>query len=274
MAKYSLIALDMDGTLFNSALEVSDGNREAIHRAHEAGKHVILSTGRCLCEMRDTLAILPEIRYLVCENGSCVYDVKYDRTIHVAPVPPREIIYILELVKNERVVLQAFHENQAYFNQKNALWAEDFAVGNYRGVFEHTAVWDERLFDDYASRPFQIEKLNLYFDDPQAQARIHAALESRPLKISDSIGHMIEVVSSLADKGRGLKLLCEYLSLPIEETIAVGDSMNDIEILSAAGFSAAMGNACSEAKAAARVVTDDCDHDGVAKVIRRYLLAE
>jgi len=274
MGKYSLIALDMDGTLLNSSLEVSEGNRAAVHAAHKAGKHVVLCTGRCLEEIRDTLKILPEIRYLVCENGSCVYDVLEDCVVHVAPVPFSEITYILDLLKNEDKVLQAFHENRAYFDQPNGNWVQDYGVAIYREIFDQTAIWDVKLFDEFDQRPFQIEKINLYFRNDAARDRIHAILNNRPLKLSDSIGHMIEAVSMRADKGIGLEKLCRHLGISIEETIAVGDSMNDIEALNAAGFSAAMGNACPEAKASADFITDDCDHDGVAKVIYEVLLAE
>jgi len=274
MGKYQLIALDMDGTLLNSTLRVSDGNREAVRRARAAGKHVVLSTGRCLSEIRDTLQILPEIRYLVCENGSCVYDVKHEHTIHVDPVPVQEIRHILGLVRGERVVIQVFHENQSYFNMKDDSWLEACRVANYRDVFRRCSVFDAKLFETYDERPFRIEKINLYFENVRDRNRIKELLSDRPLAISDSLGYMIEIVSNMADKGRGLRMLCDHLNLPIGETIAVGDSMNDIEILKTAGLSAAMGNACPEAKAAAHIVTADCDHDGVAKVIDEYLLGE
>ena len=274
MGKYSLIALDMDGTLFNSSLQVSEGNREAIRRAHAAGKHVVLSTGRCLSEMRDTLQILPEIRYLVCENGSCVYDLKYEHTIHVDPIPEEEVRHILDTIRKERVVVQVFWENQSYFNQKDDHWVQACRVSNYREVFRRCSVFDAKLFETYDERPFRIEKINLYFENVRDRDRIHEQLKDRPLQFANSFGYMLEIVSEKADKGRGLQMLCDHLKLPIEETIAMGDSMNDIEILKAAGFSAAMGNACPEAKAAASIVTVDCDHDGVAKVIGEYLLAE
>lgn len=274
MGKYNLIALDMDGTLLNSTLEITEGNRDAVRRAHEAGKHVVISTGRCLSEIRETLEILPEIRYLVCENGSCVYDVKYENTIHVDPVPVEEIRHILRTVCGERVVIQVFHENQSYFNQKDDHWLEACRVSNYREVFRKCSVFDAKLFADYDERPFRIEKINLYFENVRDRDRIKEMLSDRPLAISDSLGYMIEIVSEVADKGRGLQMLCDHLKMPIEETIAVGDSMNDIQILKTAGFSAAMGNACPEAKAAADFVTADCDHDGVAKVIDEFLLGE
>ena len=116
MGKYSLIALDMDGTLLNSELKISAGNRDAVRRAAQAGKQVVISTGRCLSEIRSVIGELPEIRYLVCENGSCVYDMKYDHTIHVDPVPPQEVLNILRILRGERAVVQVFHENQSYFN--------------------------------------------------------------------------------------------------------------------------------------------------------------
>ena len=233
---------------------------------------MVLSTGRCLAEIRETLKILPQIRYLVCENGSCVYDCKYEHAIHLAPLPAKEILWMLNLVKNEDVVLQAFHDNMAYFDQPNGDWCAAFAVGNYREIFDRTAIWDDKLFDTFATRPFQVEKLNLYLRDEETRQRIHAQLKKRSLKTADSLGFMIETVSAGADKGIGLKKLCEHIGVDIKQTIAVGGSMNDIEILQAAGLSAAMGNACKEAKAAADIITDDCDHDGVAHVIERYLL--
>ena len=272
MSKYSLIALDMDGTLLNSELKLSEGNRSAVERAFAAGKQVILSTGRCLSEIRDTLKLLPQIRYLVCENGSCVYDCKYDQTIHVDPVPVEEVKFILNLVKGERCVIQVFHENQSYFNQPDDSWTDACRVGNYRGVFNRNSIWDARLFDNYGKRPYRIEKINLYFDNLRTRDRIYAILEQRPLKLAVSIGYMVEVVSEKADKGVVLKKLCDHLGMDISQTIAVGDSANDLEILRAAGFSAAMGNACPEAKAAASIVTGDCDHDGVAMVIDQILL--
>lgn len=272
MGKYSLIALDMDGTLLNSELKISPGNRDAVRRAAQAGKQVVISTGRCLSELRSVMRELPEIRYLVCENGSCVYDTKYDHTIHVDPVPTQEVLNILQLLRGERAVIQVFHENQSYFNAKDVEWADACRVGNYRDLFRSFSAFDPKLFENYARRPFRIEKINIYFENVRDRERVKAQLSARPLKLADSIGYMLEAVSSLADKGRGLRMLCEHLGVPMEETIAMGDNMNDVEILQAAGFSAAMGNACPGAKAAATIVAPDCDHDGVAWVIDRYLL--
>ena len=74
-----------------------------------------------------------------------------------------------------------------------------------------------------------------------------------------------------ANKGTALEALCRHLGVTMEETIAFGDGTNDLTMLRAAGLGVAMGNAAPEVKAAADMVTDDNEHSGVAKVIRKIL---
>ena len=71
---------------------------------------------------------------------------------------------------------------------------------------------------------------------------------------------------------RGLKILCNHLQIPMEAVIALGDNSNDVEMLQAAGFPAAVGNAVPRVKALAREITEDCDHDGAAIIMEKYML--
>ena len=84
----------------------------------------------------------------------------------------------------------------------------------------------------------------------------------------------VEINAIGADKGSGLQALCRCLNIPISATIAIGDSENDRPLLRDAGLPLAMGNAIADVKAAARYVMPDCDHDGVAEAIERFLLAQ
>ena len=68
-----------------------------------------------------------------------------------------------------------------------------------------------------------------------------------------------DVVEQEASKAEGLKRLCQYYGIDMEQTIAFGDSMNDYEIICAAGIGVARGNSVNELKAAADYVTDDID---------------
>ena len=73
MNNYQLIAFDMDGTLLNSDKQISPETLNAIKRAGDAGKTVILCTGRNLAELNAFTEIIPGLRYLDCVSGACVY---------------------------------------------------------------------------------------------------------------------------------------------------------------------------------------------------------
>lgn len=273
MSKYEMIALDIDGTLLDSQLNLTPGNRAAIHRAAAAGKHIVISTGRCLVEIDEILKALPEVHYLVCENGSCVYDCTRKENIHVDAIPAPDVLRILEEARRAGAVVQVFSDNRSYFICDNDDWLEPCEVSHYRDLFHACSSYDLHFFDDFAQSPVPIEKINLYFSSAQAREESKARLAGLPLAASDSFSYMVELVSDAADKGRGLRMLCRHMGLSMENLVAVGDSMNDVSMLKAAGCGVAMGNACSGAKAAADFITNDCDHDGVARVIDEVLMA-
>lgn len=72
-----------------------------------------------------------------------------------------------------------------------------------------------------------------------------------------------DIIEKEASKAEGLKRLCAFYGMDLSQTVAFGDSMNDIEIIQEAGIGVAMGNAVEELKAAADYVTDDIGQDGV-----------
>ena len=84
----------------------------------------------------------------------------------------------------------------------------------------------------------------------------------------------VEINAVGVDKGSGLQALCRCLNIPISAAIAIGDSENDRPLLRDAGLPLAMGNAIADVKAAAQYVMPDCDHDGVAEAVERFLLAQ
>ena len=72
-----------------------------------------------------------------------------------------------------------------------------------------------------------------------------------------------DVVEKEASKAEGLKRVCEYFGVPFGQTVAFGDSMNDYEVIRAAGVGVAMGNGDEELKRAADYVTANIEDDGV-----------
>ena len=78
-----------------------------------------------------------------------------------------------------------------------------------------------------------------------------------------------EISDASRNKATAMDLLCERLGCTKDDCIAFGDSMNDAEIIQAAGLGIAMGNAEPGVKAAADLVCESCDEDGVAKALKQ-----
>ena len=93
-----------------------------------------------------------------------------------------------------------------------------------------------------------------------------------PVEMVDAESSSLELTAIGVDKGVGLTKLCEALGIPVSASIAVGDADNDLSVLRAAGLAVAMGNALDSVKAISDVTVADCDHDGCAEAIYKYLL--
>lgn len=272
--RYRLVALDMDGTLLNSDHESTSYTREVVRRAAEAGYIVVLSTGRCLSELRRHLKLLPGVAYIIGENGAWIYDVRRRQSIESLTLDDEEVDYILRAAEGLDFIYQVYVDNQSYmqFDADEALipyHIYDF-MSEYRS--------GSRLIDDIdelcRQSPGRVEKINLYFSTQDHRGLFVKRMAGRPVAMADSIAIGIEISPLAANKGRGLKALCDHLGLPLSDTIAVGDGGNDIDIMRAAGLAVAMKNATEPVKAVADVCTDDCDHEGAAHAIEKYLLAQ
>ena len=100
------------------------------------------------------------------------------------------------------------------------------------------------------------------------------ALSGVEVELARSETSSLEFSPAGVSKGSGLAELCHITGLPLEATIAVGDSDNDLPILERAGLAVAMGNARERVRQAAGAVVADNDHDGCAEAIRRFLLGD
>ena len=91
------------------------------------------------------------------------------------------------------------------------------------------------------------------------------------LEISFSSDRYIEINAAGVNKGEGLRMLAEMLSIDMAQTMAIGDNFNDLEMIRAAGIGVAVANAPEEIRAAADIVLQaDHEHDAVAEAIRQY----
>ncbi|MNI89787.1 Sugar phosphatase YidA [compost metagenome] len=92
------------------------------------------------------------------------------------------------------------------------------------------------------------------------------------LEITNSSPYNLEINPAGINKASGVQMVCELLGLAMSEVVAVGDSLNDLAAIQAAGLGVAMGNAQIAVKENADVVTASNNDDGIALIIRDYIL--
>ena len=124
----------------------------------------------------------------------------------------------------------------------------------------------------YVTSHFEsVQKMQMFFrelkENERASEQLRITLKDEC--ITSSIRGNLEINSARANKGEGMKFLCEYLGVPIENSVAFGDGSNDMTMIMAAGTGVAMGNAIDEVKRAAKLVTARNDEDGVALALEK-----
>ena len=282
--KYELIALDMDGTLLDSGQRITPRAKAAVGEILAHGKQVVFATGRCRPQLEEYLECFPQMRYLICENGACVCDLKTGEDLFRRALPQQQVLHVMEALEKEDVLAAFFIGNRSFMDRRTFLRMEEFGLESYRAVFAKSAVWVEDLFSFYRDRPLEVEKIALFFPSgnlnardglhrrAQACARVQERIHSLPVTMAVSASGNMEITGESVNKGTGLKLLCGHLGLPLSQTAAVGDGENDRELLRLAGLAVAMENASASIRAAAPVTVPDCDHDGAAVAMERYML--
>lgn len=273
MSSYKLIAFDMDGTLLNSEKKISRRNLDMIQKAIAAGKEVILNTGRCPAELDEYIEMIPGLRYLNCISGALVYDLKDKKHIYSKFISPDVVKAVIEATKQEDIMYHMMTE-QSYVQKKDWEQMEYYQMGVYKDMFLRVTHMCDDILEFYEKDPFPLAKMNLYHPSTEVRVRTKQSILDHNIPVSMAFSEIasLEISAQKVDKGIGLKKLCEYLGISIDETIAVGDGYNDLEALKAAGLSIAMGNAVEEIKEIADVVVADCDHDGCAQAIEQYLI--
>ncbi|MCD8145822.1 MAG: Cof-type HAD-IIB family hydrolase [Clostridiales bacterium] len=269
---YQLLAADMDGTLLNSRKEISPEDAAAITRALEEGKQVVFSTGRCIGELEPFLALFPAMRYVLCESGACVYDRAENRVLHLQTIDPQAAKTILDYTKDRDIMPQVLVHNQAVMDIRHLSDLSHYKMAHYQDHFRQNCRSTNDIYRYCQAQNWTFEKICLYHTSPEDRADTLLAVEGLPLSTALAEKTSLEISAQGVDKGVGLEILCRHLGLPLEETIVVGDSFNDLPILKRAGLPVAVDNAAEPVKAACRAVVADCDHSGVSQAIQRYLL--
>lgn len=274
MTEYKLIALDLDGTALNDGGWLSDVTRNAISSAVLAGFLVVPTTGRTLAEIPDEILAIPGIRYAIVSNGASIMDLENDEEVYSDLISLDSAKILFDLLYAQNVAFQAYSEGVSFCDER--FMAE---VASYFGGRDKNYYWLAERIRFVKNLPAYFEKAKRHIEKITVNRLIgedrimieQALAEISTVVTTSSDPRNMEINSATANKGSALLELSSGLGILPEHIMAIGDGNNDIEMLSVAGFSVAMGNAEPGAKQVASYVTVSNNDDGVMVIFRKFL---
>lgn len=278
---YRLLAVDVDGTLLNSSNALPAANREALHRAHEAGLTVCLCTGRSYTETKPVIdAIGLDLDASIGVFGAIVCDARTGRTIHRSPIPRRTARRLLEHFASRGdpvLVLQDVTEAETDYyliTGEHNMEAYDRWLELSPTVTHRVERWPED-----ASEPLRIGIIVDPADVDAVRAELDAEFPSTELKrnaiFAPNYGlHVLECFAPQVNKWFGITQLARDRAIETSEIVAIGDDVNDVEMIRSAGLGVAVANAIPAVREVAKWHTAGNNEAGVAVFIDRLLAGD
>jgi Cof subfamily protein (haloacid dehalogenase superfamily) len=258
-----LVAIDLDGTLLNDAKRVTERTVDALRRATGAGVRVVIASARPPRGVRHVYQSLALDTWQVNYNGALLWDEPNRRAVEHRPMAPETVLDLVRLARGrypdvlvsceilDRWCTDRF--DQTYTNETGRRFRpDDVAPG-----------------EQFCVEP--VTKLML-LAAPATLDELEPALRRAAMPVSVIRGDpdLIQLMDASADKGAALRRVAEHYGVTPDEVMAIGDAVNDVPMLRAAGVAVAMDNAHPDVKAVADWVAPSNNDHGVHAALERF----
>lgn len=264
---YKLIVSDLDETLLQSDKNISTKDIEAINALN--GLRFVISTGRGFESVTKTLKQLnqydKEDTYTISFNGGIITENKDNKILYENPLSFNQASFLFELGKKYDVCIHVYTKQICYtyriFDNEERYIKPTMRFINF----------DDHNLDFLKNKTIMKvlycnEDMN-YLRDIKQEIQLDNEYE-----ISFSANRYIEFNPKAVNKGSGLIKLCEILNIDIKDTIAIGDSINDLSMLKVAGLSIGVSNCVDEVKPYCDHILD-ANHNSspISELIEKYI---
>ena len=266
-----LIALDLDDTLLNDKLAITQLTVQALRECAQKGIYVVLCSGRA------ENAILPFVRqlqiagfeagrFIIAINGSSIFDMHKRQNIFCKRVEPEILVRANQLAEAAGLKTEVYTPDTIYYREETKWTKLDVELCGLNGV----AVAD---YESFIARGFP--KMLIPGEPEQLlelQNTLRQEFKERAV-IFTSKPYFLELLPPDCGKGEAVAWLANELNIPIEQTMGFGDSMNDESLMRMTGYGVAMCNGLEAIKQIASfVTTQDNNHDGVGHFLYDNIL--
>lgn len=269
-----MVALDLDGTTFDSAGDISVRTVRTLEEAAAAGAHIVVSTGRSYASLPQHIKDVSGIEYAITSNGAHVNRMHSGEQIYSDFLDPKAVERIAELKAETGADIEVFINGRAYVDES---YYEDVKENGCAYRNAAYVIWSRKPVPDVSAlmleNKYEIENVNFIFrtlemlDDAKPKL---LAMENA--NITSSFINNLEVGGPNTSKKTALLWLTGQLGISTDELMCCGDAPNDQAMLELAGIGVAVANAWGGLKDHADYITESNDDDGVALAIEKFVL--
>ncbi|MBQ7083613.1 MAG: HAD family phosphatase [Anaerotignum sp.] len=266
---YKMVFSDMDGTLLWKELHISVENKEAIQKAVDKGVDFVICTGRGVFGVEShlqELGLIGKKGYVICQNGAAIYDLKNMEMVLKKSFSPALVAPVSDFARAFGDIELFYYDNRNFMCEKMTPVVEKYCqvMKTSPRIVSRPTEYDGEFTKCLFSGPrVHLEKIKSYAEE----------LLGDQVNLFYSSEKYLEFVVKGVDKGSALEAAAKQAGVDLKDTIAIGDSDNDLPMIRKAGLGVAMINGEAHVKAAAQYITErNAEENGVAEVIEKFIL--
>lgn len=271
--EYKIIVLDLDGTLTNRDKVITPRTKEALMKAQDAGKIVVLASGRPtpgVMPLAQELNLKEYGGYILSFNGGMIVSCKTGEVVFSSQLPVEINSKVIDLALEHRVDIMTYEGERIIASDASYQYIALESRVCHMGVKE---IRDPQAMKAYVT--FPVPKFILTDDGDYLvtiEPKVKAAL-GKNYSVYRSDPYYLEVLPKGIDKAKSLERFLEKTGHSPQEMIACGDGYNDLSMIRFAGLGVAMENGVLPVRQAADYITLSNNDDGVAHVVEKFMLS-
>lgn len=261
-----LIVSDFDDTLINSDEEIPASTVVVLDSLRRTGYKFAIATGRPLQTILDYNHDFLFTDYIISNNGAVIYDCVKEKIIFHKSMLVSNIKKIVKTYYDKAIIYLVDSYNWNLISEKSAYNNDAYIVNR---VINYDKFIDENKKD--------IGKLELYFKTLKEAKDSLEEIKGFNLKVKANLQvsgdkFIVEITHQDVSKFTGVSYVASKNKIDLDRIVAFGDGHNDVELIKNVGVGVALGNAVDELKKVAKELTDDCNHKGVEKFLKKQFI--
>ncbi len=261
--KIKLVAIDLDGTLFNSNSKISNANITVITECINRGISVVITTAKTIYWVKKLIISLNLKDPQIASAGAAIIDASF-KPIYIRKIPFKSYAKIVNLSHEYKIGLGvSCIDGFVYYEKENPYLEYIWVTGEMPRKTKN--LLDKSIANQVLLVTFTVDTEHVF-------NKIIVKELEKEIKIIRGGEYFLACHNKYTSKLSALKKILKILDIDKMDIMAIGDSESDIDIINFAGLGIAMGNASEAVKKNADVVVSDNNNDGVAEAINKFVL--